>query len=81
MALSTRARIAGIGGALAIGVLGAGGVAYAAGSGDAPAARYVTTVEDGTSGYSPEDCPEGSGGGTRGEGTTTPETTATPGDA
>ncbi len=72
MALSTRAKLAGLGGALALGVLGATGVAYAAdGSGTA---QYVTTVDDGTPQYGQQapadgerpagkDCPEGAGGG------------------
>ena len=87
MALSTRARIAGIGGALAIGVLGAGGAAYAAGGTDAP--TYVQVVEEstapGTGGWSAEDCPEGAGGGTQGDGTAegggTEGSGTTPGDA
>ena len=88
MALSTKARIAAVGGALALGVLGAGGAAYAAGT-DGPAARYVTVVDengttDGT-GTAPqksaEDCPE-DGTGTA-PGGTAPGTgaTGTPGDA
>lgn len=75
MALSTRAKLAGLGGALALGVLGATGVAYAAdGTGASP--QYVTTVDDGTTGYGTqpapaegsrpdggrEDCPDRSGG-------------------
>ena len=82
MALSTRARIAGIGGALAIGLLGAGGVAYAAGGdgSDGGTASYVTVVDDGTTTApatpgSREDCPGGSGSGTE-SGTATD-----PGDA
>jgi hypothetical protein len=47
MALSTRAKIAGIGGALALGLLGATGYAYAADGTDTTS--YVTTVDDGTS--------------------------------
>ena len=72
MALSTRAKIAGLGGALALGVLGATGVAYAAGDGTGTP-RYVTTVDDGTAAYGQQapgdggrpagkDCPEGAGG-------------------
>ncbi len=74
MALSTRAKLAGLGGALALGVLGATGVAYA--GGDATGTpQYVTTVDDGTTGYGQQapaygerqadgkDCPEGAGGG------------------
>jgi hypothetical protein len=79
MALSPKARIAAVGGALAIGVLGAGGAAYASGSGPAPApAQYVTTVDDGA-GNSPEDCPEGAGGS--GSGADGAGATGTPGDA
>ena len=74
MALSTRAKLAGLGGALALGVLGATGVAYAADGTATP--QYVTTVDDGTtpegSQQAPapsegqrsgdrEDCPEKSG--------------------
>jgi hypothetical protein len=80
MALSTRARIAGIGGALALGVLGATGIAYA-GDGTATTPQYVTTVDDGTTqdgtrqapsgegrgAGGREDCPEGSGGGQQGD--------------
>lgn len=69
MALSTRARLAGIGGALAIGVLGAGGVAYATG-GSGTDVSYVTTVDDQAPAPSTsdaegtrKDCPEGAGGG------------------
>jgi hypothetical protein len=50
MALSTRATLAGLGGALAIGVLGAGGVAYAAGGNDTGSPSYVTVVDDGSTG-------------------------------
>jgi hypothetical protein len=71
MALSTRARIAGLGGALAIGLLGAGGVAYASGTGGTDTPAYVTVVDDGTAPSAPatpgersgKDCPEGAGGG------------------
>jgi hypothetical protein len=94
MALSTRAKLAGLGGAFALGVLGATGVAYA---GDGPASpQYVTTVDDGATqsgqpapadGERPagKDCPEGSGG--RGGGTESPapprseSAPATPADA
>ena len=73
MALSTRAKLAGLGGALALGVLGATGVAYAAGDGTGTP-RYVTTVDDGTAAYGQQapgdsgrpagkDCPEGAGRG------------------
>jgi hypothetical protein len=80
MALSTRAKLAGLGGALALGVLGATGVAYA---GDGTAIpRYVTTVDDGTTqdgtrqapsregrgAGGREDCPKGTGGGRQGDG-------------
>ena len=72
MALSTRAKLAGLGGALALGVLGATGVAYAAGGNGTP--QYVTTVDDGTTRYGQQapgdgerpagkDCPEGARGG------------------
>jgi hypothetical protein len=50
MALTTRARLAGLGGALALGVLGAGGVAYAAGGSESGGPSYVTVVDDGRSG-------------------------------
>lgn len=69
MALSTRAKLAGLGGALALGVLGATGVAYAADGSASP--QYVTTVDDGTARYGQpadggrtadgKDCPEGAG--------------------
>lgn len=83
MALSTRARIAGIGGALALGVLGAGGYAYAESTGGGTGASYVTVVDDGSTGQAPSgqapaqpdrgtgdraDCPE-KGGGTGSGGT------------
>ncbi|CAA9280117.1 MAG: hypothetical protein AVDCRST_MAG41-3469 [uncultured Corynebacteriales bacterium] len=71
MALSTRARIAGLGGAVAIGLLGAGGVAYAAGGGATDTPTYVTVVDEGTTPATPatpgersgKDCPEGTGSG------------------
>ena len=80
MALSTRARIAGLGGALALGVLGATGYAYAS-DGTGSTASYVTTVDDGTGtapsspapserGGTDRDCPEHGGSGSEGtEGT------------
>jgi hypothetical protein len=47
MTLSTRAKLAGLGGALALGLLGGTGYAYAADRPDA-APQYVTTVDDAT---------------------------------
>ena len=72
MALSTRVKIAGIGGALALGLLGATGYAHAADGADTTS--YVTTVDDGTStapsapapserGGIDRDCPEKGGSG------------------
>ena len=96
MALSTRVRLAGLGGVLALGVLGATGIAYAAdGTGGT---SYVTTVDDGTarsgSQQAPgdraprsgdrEDCPEkggGSGEGAGGTGSAAPQESAPAGPA
>lgn len=73
MALSTRAKLAGLGGALALGVLGATGAGYAAHASDTTGTgtgtSYVTTV-DGTAttpseqapGSAGRDCPEKNGG-------------------
>ena len=74
MALSPKARIAAVGGALAIGVLGAGGIAHATGGTGTGGgtATYVTVVDDEGAGTAPgrsaEDCPAGAGeaGGTGG---------------
>jgi hypothetical protein len=79
MALSTRAKLAGLGGALALGLLGATGVAYATDGTATP--QYVTSVDDGSTQYGTrqapadgsrpeggrEDCPE-KGGGSGGSG-------------
>jgi len=77
MALSTRAKIAGVGGALALGLLGATGYAYAS-DGTGTTASYVTTVDGGTStspsapapsergGGTDRDCPEKGGSGQQG---------------
>jgi len=89
MALSPKARIAAIGGALAIGVLGAGGVAYAAGGSGSGTASYVTVVDDEGATTTPaapersaEDCPEGTApGGGSGSGSESGTGSATPGDA
>lgn len=83
MALSTRATIAAVGGALAIGALGITGVAYA--GGDEATPQYVTTVqEDGTAApaegtAADRDCPEKSGSGSgsgSAEGSGSPESSA-----
>ena len=82
MALSTRARIAGVGGALAIGLLGAGGVAYATGGDELGTPAYVTVVDEGAAPGGTtadrEDCPEGAGSGGSGTGS---GAATTPGDA
>jgi len=91
MALSPKARIAAIGGALAIGVLGAGGVAYAAGGSGSGTASYVTVVDDQGATTAPadgqrseKDCPQGTapgGGSGTGSGSGSGTGSATPGDA
>ncbi len=84
MALSTKATLAAVGGALAIGALGVTGVAYASEGTGTPS--YVTTVqEDGTAASTApgtaadRDCPEkdGTGGsGSGGSGSGSPESVA-----
>jgi len=82
MALSTRARIAALGGGLALGVLGATGYAYAAGdSGTGAGVSYVTTDDgSGSPAGTDRDCPGHGGSGGSGDsgspapGGTAPET-------
>ena len=76
MALSTRATLAAVGGAIAIGALGVTSVAYATESGNA-APSYVTTVDEGSPSTAPSapsdrDCPD-KGGSTGSDGSTGPE--------
>lgn len=79
MTLSTRVTLAAAGGVLAIGVLGAGGAAYASSSGSGSGSgttSFVTTVDDGPAAPSTGDrgdCPDKQGGGT---GSASPEAPA-----
>ncbi len=76
MALSTRTKLAGLGVAIAAGVLGVTGFAYA--NDNAGETSYVTTVDDGstapsqsapdTRGQRDPDCPEKDGSGGQGDG-------------
>jgi hypothetical protein len=71
MALSTRARLAALGGGIALGVLGVTGYAYAGGdSADGSTGTgvsYVTT-DDGAGTAADRDCPGHQGGGSGGSG-------------
>jgi hypothetical protein len=77
MALSTRARLAALGGGIALGVLGVTGYAYAGGDpadgSTGTGVSYVTT-DDGTGAAADRDCP-GHAGGSGGSG---PESPASP---
>jgi hypothetical protein len=65
MALSTRARLAALGGGIALGVLGVTGYAYAGGDsadGSTGAGVSYVTTDDGTGAAADRDCPGHDGG-------------------
>ena len=81
MALSTRARLAALGGGIALGVLGVTGYAYAGGdSADGSTGTEVSyvTTDDGTGAAADRDCP-GHSGGSGGSGGSGPESPYRPG--